>query len=100
MSRAAELMNRRSDRIFVRLPADISFHSQDGPVSYQAATIDFSALGARVETVATLVPGDSVQLILSGKARPPLPSRVVWSARRGPDRQAESGLEFLQPLRV
>ena len=91
---------RRSDRIYVQMPVNIVVESDGAAISHPATTVDFSDRGARVQTSAALVQGAQIQLILSGRKYPPLPSRVVWMGHARPNQPQEAGLEFLQQLQV
>lgn len=89
---------RASSRIYVRVPVEIAVHSHGTTTSFAASTVDFSDLGARVETDSPLAPGARVNLIWTGPAPRSLPSQVVWSAPVHLDQGHQSGLRFLEPL--
>jgi len=94
----AESAHRRSNRIYVRMPATIVVDSQGTRVPYEATTIDFSALGARVRLNVALIPGERVEFVLAGKPQGPFLSEVVWAAQACSEQGRDVGLEFLRPL--
>jgi hypothetical protein len=89
---------RASGRIYVRVPVEIAVDSNGTTTSYSGSTVDFSSLGARVETDSPLVPGACVNFIWTGLAPRSVPSQVVWSAPAHLDRGHQAGLRFLEPL--
>lgn len=91
---------RASNRIYVRVPVEIAVDANGTTISYAASTVDFSALGARVETDSPLPPGARVNFIWTGPAQRPVPSLVVWSAPAHLDQGHQAGLRFLEPLPV
>lgn len=100
MNQMNDTATRRSDRIYVRMPVEIVVDSDGTKISYPAATVDFSTLGARIKTKIALVPGEQVGFIWHGATPRQLPSQVVWSAPGRPEEWREAGLQFLQPLQV
>lgn len=93
-----ESATRASSRIYVRVPVEIAVDSNGTTTSYPASTVDFSTLGARVQTELPLAPGARVNFIWRGPAPRSLPSQVVWSAPAHLDQGHEAGLRFLEPL--
>ena len=91
---------RASSRIYVRVPIEIAVDSNGTTTSYAASTVDFSALGARVQTDSPLAPGERVNIIWTGPASRSVPSQVVWSAPAHLDQGHQAGLRFLEPLPV
>ena len=89
---------RRSDRIYIRVPVEIMVDFEGAKISYPASTVDFSTLGARVQTTIALVPGENVNFIWRGAKSQSVPSQVIWSAHGRPEQSREAGLQFLQPL--
>ena len=89
---------RASNRIYVRVPVEIAVDANGTTTSYTASTVDFSALGARVQTELPLAPGARVNFIWRGPAQRSVPSQVVWSAPAHLDQGHEAGLRFLEPL--
>lgn len=100
MNGTTEAATRRSERIYVRMPAEIVVDSDGTKTSHPATTVDFSTLGARVQTRIALVPGEQVCFIWRGATPQQLPSQVVWSAAGHLEQWREAGLQFLQPLQV
>lgn len=93
-----ESATRASSRIYVRTPVEIAVDSNGTTTSYAASTVDFSNLGARVETDTPLAPGTRVNFIWTGLAPRSVPSQVVWSAPAHRDQGHQAGLRFLEPL--
>ena len=89
---------RASSRIYVRVPVETVVDSRGTTMSYAASTVDFSDLGARVETESPLVPGARVNFIWTGPEHRSVPSQVVWSAPAHLDQGHQAGLRFLEPL--
>ena len=89
---------RASSRIYVQVPVEIAVDSNGTTKSYAASTLDFSDLGARVETKSPLVPGARVNFIWNGLEPRSVPSQVVWSAPAHRDQGHQAGLRFLEPL--
>jgi hypothetical protein len=89
---------RASSRIYVRVPVEIAVDSHGTTTSYAASTLDFSSLGARVQTDSPLAPGARVNVIWTGPEPRSVPSQVVWSAPANLDRGHQAGLRFLEPL--
>jgi hypothetical protein len=91
---------RASSRIYVRVVVEIAVDSDGTTTLYTASTVDFSPLGARVQTELPLAPGARVNFIWRGAAPRSVPSRVVWSAPAHLHQGHEAGLRFLEPLRA
>ena len=89
---------RASKRIYVRVPVELAVDSHGTITSYAASTVDFSNLGARVETDSPLAPGARVSIIWTGPEPRSVPGQVVWSAPAHLDRGHQAGLRFLEPL--
>ena len=94
----AESAIRASSRIYVRVPVEIAVDSHGTTTSYAASTLDFSSLGARVQTDSPLAPGARVNVIWTGPEPRSVPSQVIWSAPAHRDQGHQAGLRFLEPL--
>ena len=92
--------NRRSPRIFVHCSVDVVAASKEANNFGPATTVDFSNLGARVQTKIALVPGDSVNVIWHGATPRSFPCQVRWSSPARPEQWHEAGLQFLNPLPI
>jgi len=97
MSVTTDAGNRRTQRIYVKMPVSVIVDFQGTPVAYEMTTVDFSIRGVRVQGHIALVPGEHVECVVVG-SHDPVPSRVVWAAPAGPRQKRESGIEFLQPI--
>ncbi len=89
---------RRSPRINVRIPLTLLVGPQKAKIAHKAVTVDFSPLGARVRTGTPLSPGQTVEMLLSGRLKHPIRSRVVCVGKAGLAQQGEAGIEFLRRL--
>lgn len=99
MSLTSPPVLRRSKRIHVQMPVDIVAEVQGAQVHHEATTLDFSTLGVRVQSSATLAPGERVQCVLEGTDRA-IPSQVIWAAPPSAQQTREMGLQFLTPFRT
>ncbi len=98
METGAYPIPRRSERISVTIPVTLLVASEIERTENSVWTVDLSQIGARVRTSAALKPGQTVEFVPHEGRRYVLRSRVVWIKPGGPDREAEVGLEFLNPL--
>jgi hypothetical protein len=94
----AESTTRRSERIYIRMLIEVTIDSEGSLRYYPASTIDFSPLGARVQTEIALLPGSRVNFIWRGATPQSFPSEVIWSAQGRMEQGHEAGLQFLQPI--
>lgn len=63
-----------------------------------ATTVDVSPYGVRVQSDATLAPGQPVGLLLSSQPEYFIKARVVWVGRADTPQAGQAGFEFLNPL--
>jgi len=87
---------RRSERKPVRLPVILLIEGEE--VDPHALAVEMSQHGVRLQTKAAVKPRQSAQVIFEGDPNHAVQSRVVWVGRVNTDRQAETGLEFINPI--
>ena len=63
-----------------------------------ATTVDLSPHGLRVQSDATLAPGQPVGLLLAAEPACFIKARVVWVGKAASAQAGEAGFEFLSPL--
>ena len=86
---------RRCPRFPTRMPITLIISSEGRAAAHDAATIDFSDLGARIRTTVSLTTGEPVGIIAWKRKRDTVPCRVVWVGASETDGSREAGLEFL-----
>ena len=64
-----------------------------------AATVDLSPHGARLQSDATLIPGQLVGLLLATNPDCFINARVVWVGKADSAQAGQAGFEFLDPLK-
>src|SRR5208337_5362446 len=67
-------------------------------VEYLASTVDLSPYGLRLQSDATLVPGQPVGLLLAAEPGCFIKARVVWVGKADSAQAGQAGFEFLNPL--
>jgi len=87
---------RRSERKPVRMAVILLIEGEE--VDHRALTVDISRHGVRLQANPALTPGQLAQVIFEDSPSHAVPARVVWAGRLGSDREAEAGLEFVNPL--
>jgi hypothetical protein len=65
---------------------------------YRATTVDLSSYGLRLQSDATLAPGQPVGLLLAGAPDYVIKARVVWVGRADSAQAGQAGFEFVNPL--
>jgi len=65
---------------------------------YLATTVDLSPHGLRLQSDATLVPGQPVGLLLATEPDCFIKARVVWVGKADSVQAGQAGFEFLNPL--
>ncbi len=63
-----------------------------------ATTVDLSPHGLRLQSDATLAPGQRVGLLLAAEPACFIKARVVWVGMAASAQAGETGFEFLNPL--
>jgi hypothetical protein len=67
-------------------------------VDHSAVSVDLSQHGLRLQTAASLAPGQPVGVLMDEQSQFVLDARVVWVGRVESDQSGQAGLEFLRPL--
>jgi hypothetical protein len=65
---------------------------------YLATTVDLSSHGLRLQSNATLAPGQPVGLLLPIEPDCFIKARVVWVGKADSAQAGQAGFEFLNPL--
>ena len=65
---------------------------------YVANTVDLSPHGLRLQSDATLAPGQPVGLLLGTESNCFIKARVVWVGKADSAQAGQAGFEFLNPL--
>ncbi len=87
---------RRSERKLVRLAVILLIEGEE--IDPHALTVDLSQHGVRLQAKAPVTPGQFAEVIFEGDPNHAVHSRVVWAGRVNTDREAETGLEFINPI--
>jgi len=66
---------------------------------YLATTVDLSPYGLRLQSDATLAPGQPVGLLLATDPDCFVKARVVWVGKADSAQAGQAGFEFLNPLK-
>jgi len=89
---------RRSPRTKVGKPITLIVDSARSQIANSVFAVDLSQVGARIRSSVDLQLGQLVTVIPDGGTGPAVPSRVVWIAHKGSERNGEAGLAFLHPV--
>src|SRR5450759_4576724 len=65
---------------------------------YLGTTVDLSAYGLRLQSQATLAPGEPVGLLLSTEPAYFIRARVAWVGKADSAQAGQAGFQFLNPL--
>ena len=65
---------------------------------YVGTTVDLSSYGLRLQSDATLSPGQPVGLLLAANADCFIKARVVWVGKSDSAQAGQAGFQFLNPL--
>jgi len=87
---------RRSERERVQMAVTLVIEGDEA--EYLATTVDLSPLGLRLQSDATLVPGQPVGLLLATEPDCFIKARVVWVGKVDSAQAGQAGFEFLNPL--
>jgi hypothetical protein len=67
-------------------------------VDQSSLTVDLSQYGLRLQTAASLAPGQQVGLLPDDRSGSVIGARVVWVGKVETDQAGQAGLEFMRPL--
>jgi hypothetical protein len=96
MGTASPPSSRRSERRPVKMAVILVVEGQG--VDESSLTVDLSPYGLRLQTAASLAPGQPVGVLLRGRSEGFIDARVVWVGKVETDQAGQAGLEFLRPL--
>jgi hypothetical protein len=96
MGTASFLFSRRSKRKPVKMAVILFIERED--VDQSSLTVDLSQYGLRLQTAASLAPGQQVGLLPDDRSGGVIGARVVWVGKVETDQAGQAGLEFLSPL--
>ena len=96
MGTASFLFSRRSKRKPVKMAVVLFIERED--VDQSSLTLDLSEYGLRLQTAASLAPGQPVGVLLGDRSEGVIDARVVWVGKVETDQPGQAGLEFLRPL--
>jgi c-di-GMP-binding flagellar brake protein YcgR len=86
-------VKRRSERKQVQMAVTLVIESDEA--EYLGTTVDLSSHGLRMQTEATLAPGQPVGLLLATDPPCFIKARVVWVGKTDSAQAAQAGFEFL-----
>jgi len=88
---------RRSERIPVRVPANLTIESEGAKIRHEIFTVDVSQHGLRVASHIALSPEQVVEIFPHSAPAYSARCRVVWVGKPGSAQYGQAGLEFLNP---
>jgi len=86
-------VKRRSERKPVQMAVTIVLESDEA--EFLANSVDISPHGLRVQTDATLAPGQPVGLVLASDPECFIKARIVWIGKSDSDQAGQAGFEFM-----
>jgi len=89
-------VKRRSERKRVQMAVTLVIEGDEA--EYLATTVDLSPHGLRLQSDATLAPGQPVGLLLAAEPDCFIKARVVWIGKAESAHAGQAGFEFLNPL--
>jgi hypothetical protein len=89
-------VKRRSERKRVQISVTLVIEGDEA--EYLATTVDLSPYGLRLQSDATLAPGQPVGLILATEPDCFIKARVVWVGETDSAQAGQAGCEFVNPL--
>jgi len=89
-------VKRQSARARVQISVTLVIEGDEA--EHLATTVDLSPYGLRLQSDATLKPGQPVGLLLATNPDCFVKARVVWVGKAEPPQAGEAGFEFLSPL--
>jgi hypothetical protein len=87
---------RPAERKRVRMAVTLVIESDEA--EYLATTVDLSPYGLRLQSDATLAPGQPVGLLLATEPACVVKARVVWVGKADSAQAGQAGFQFLNPL--
>lgn len=96
MPDATRSVKRRSERKRVQISVTLAIEGDEA--EHLASTVDLSPHGLRLQSEATLQPGQPVGLLLATEPACFIKAHVVWVGTTDSTQAGEAGFEFLNPL--
>ena len=96
MSNDTLSVKRGAERKRVQMAVTVVIEGDEA--EYRATTVDLSAYGLRLQSDATLCPGQPVGLLLAAQPDLLIKARVVWVGKADSAQAGHAGFEFLTPL--
>ena len=91
-------LNRPAERKRVQMAVTLVIESDEA--EYLATTVDLSAYGLRLQSEATLAPGQPVGLLLATEPACFIRARVAWVGKADSAQAGQAGFQLLNPLTV
>ena len=89
-------LNRPAERKRVQMAVTLVIESEEA--EYLATTVDLSPYGLRLQSDATLAPGQPVGLLLATEPACFIKARVAWVGKADSAQAGQAGFEFSNPL--
>ena len=89
-------LDRPAGRKRVQMAVTLVIESDEA--EYLATTVDLSPHGLRLQSEATLAPGQPVGLLLATEPACFIRARVAWVGRADSAQAGQAGFQFLDPL--
>ena len=89
-------VNRTAERKRVQMAVTLVIEGDEA--EYLATTVDLSSYGLRLQSGATLTPGQPVGLLLATEPACFIKARVVWVGKDDSAQAGQAGFQFLNPL--
>jgi len=96
MSDATTSGRQRAERKRVEMAVTVVIEGDEA--EYLATTVDLSPYGLRLQSDATLRPGQPVGLLLASQPDSLIKARVVWVGKADSAQACQAGFEFLTPI--
>jgi hypothetical protein len=96
MREDTQSVKRPLERKRVRMAVTLVIESDEA--EYVATTVDLSSHGLRLQSDATLAPGQPVGLLLAAEPDCFIKARVVWVGKADSAQAGQAGFEFVNPL--
>ena len=81
-----------------RVQMAVTLVIESDKAEYLATTVDFSSYGTRLQSDATLAPGQPVGLLLATEPAYFIKARVAWVGRADSAQAGQAGFQFVNPL--
>ena len=89
-------VSQRAERKRVQMAVTVVIEGDEA--EYLATTVDLSPYGLRLQSDASLCPGQPVGLLLATQPDSLIKARVVWVGKAESAQAGQAGFEFLTPI--